>query len=67
MYQIIPGLSAIGYLWDNLMLEKNDAFKNIALPRYYNFGDWRLGTSKSGKGYIYLKKQNTTFCAINSW
>lgn len=35
LYPIIPGFFAIYYLWNNLMLKKNYAFKNIALLRYY--------------------------------
>lgn len=32
---ISSGLPVIHYIWDNLMLKKNYALKNIALPKYY--------------------------------
>lgn len=53
----IPSLSAIYYMWDNLMLKKNYALKKYSSSKILYFGNWRLCTSKPAKGYIKKKKR----------
>lgn len=53
----IPSLSAIYYMWDNLMLKKNYALKKYSSSKILYFGNWRLCTSKPAKGYIKKKEK----------
>lgn len=66
---VSPSLSAIYYIWDNLMLKKNYALKKYSSSKILYFGDWRLCTSKPAKRYIKKRKKERKkepLCAISS-